>query len=130
MKTQTQYLVEENIIETKLYGDINHNDVLKFIDDCIDIALKNKCYSWLIDYSNARYKLNTLEILNLPIEVSAKMDVLGEEKQKIRRAIVSITDKGDFIFLENAAANKGQNLRVFDTRGKAIEWLQRNPMLS
>jgi hypothetical protein len=92
--------------------------------------MKHKCYSWLIDFSNARYKLNTLEILNLPSEVSTKMDILGGEKTKIRRAIVSISDRNDFIFLENAATNKGQNLRIFDNRENAIKWLRKNPLLS
>jgi hypothetical protein len=126
MSVKTFYNEEEDIIETILTESINNKDVLRFIDDMIQLTLKCNCFSWIVDYTNARYKLSTMQIFDLPAEVFKKMDLLEDKKYRIKRAIIRINDNADFAFLENVANNRGQNLSVFSDRNAAIKWLKGN----
>jgi hypothetical protein len=124
MGVETFYNEDEGIIETRLTDDITNKDVLRFIDDMIQLTIKYDCFAWLVDYTNARYKLSTMQIFDLPTEVFKKMDMLGDKKYRIKRAIIRINDNADFAFLENVANNRGQNLLVFSNRNEAKKWLK------
>lgn len=124
MGVETFYNEDDNIIETRLTEEISNKDVLKFIDDMIQLTLKHDCTSWIVDYTNARYKLSTMQIFDLPTAVFKKMDLLGNKKYHIKRAIIRISDNADFDFLENVANNRGQNLSVFSDRTEAKKWLK------
>jgi hypothetical protein len=126
MGVETFYNEENSIIETRLTESITNKDVLKFIDDMIQLTLKHDCILWIVDYTNARYKLSTMQIFDLPAEVFKKMDLLGDKKYHIKRAIIRINDNADFAFLENVANNRGQNLLVFSDRNEAKKWLKGN----
>jgi hypothetical protein len=65
-----------------------------------------------------------MQIFDLPTEVFKKMDMLGDKKYRIKRAIIRINDNADFAFLENVANNRGQNLLVFSNRNEAKKWLK------
>ncbi len=124
MGVETFYDENEGIIETRLTDDITHKDVLDFVDEMINLTKRHDCLSWIVDYTNARYKLNTIEIFDLPNEVFRRMDLLGSKKFYIKRAIIRINDNSDFAFLEDVASNRGQNLRVFMNRDEAKRWLK------
>ena len=124
MGVETIFNEDENIIETRLTGDITNKDVLDFIDNMIELTIKNDCLSWIVDYTNARYKLSTMQIFDLPNEVFKKMELLGNKKYHVKRAIVRVNDNDDFAFLENVANNRGQNLLVFNNRDEAKKWLK------
>lgn len=124
MGVETFYNEIENIIETRLSDNIGNQDVLDFIDRMIQLTLEHDCFSWIVDYANARYKLSALEIFDLPNEVFKRMDRLGEKKYRIKRAIIRINDTDDFAFLENVAVNRGQKLMVFNDRNEAKRWLK------
>lgn len=123
MGTETRYDEKDRIIETRLTGEIQRQDVLEFVDAMIALTIQYNCLSWIVDYTNARYKLGTLEIFDLPREVFKKMDALGDRKRQVKRAIISIHDTPDFLFLENVAVNRGQHLRIFKSREAAVAWL-------
>jgi len=123
MGFETFYNEDENIIETRLSEDITNKDVLDFIEKMIELTTKHECFSWIVDYTNARYKLSTMQIFDLPTEVFKRMDLLGNKKYHIKRAIIRVNDNEDFAFLENVANNRGQNLLVFSNRDDAKKWL-------
>lgn len=125
MSFETFYNEDENIIETRLRDDITNKDVLEFIDKMIQLTTDHECLSWIVDYTNARYKLSTMQIFDLPTKVFKKMDLLGDKKYHIKRAIIRVNDNDDFAFLENVANNRGQNLLVFNNRDDAKKWLNR-----
>lgn len=120
---ETFYNEDENIIETRLSEGITNKDVLDFIEKMIELTTKHECFSWIVDYTNARYKLSTMQIFDLPTEVFKRMDLLGNKKYHIKRAIIRVNDNEDFAFLENVANNRGQNLLVFSNRDDAKKWL-------
>lgn len=124
MSVETFYNEADDIIETKLTEEISNKDVLKFIDDMIQLTIQHNCTSWIVDYTNARYKLSTMQIFDLPTVVFKKMDLLGDKKYRIKRAIIRVNDNADFAFLENVANNRGQNLLVFSDRNEAKKWLK------
>jgi len=123
MGFETFYNEDENIVETRLSDDITNKDVLDFIDKMIQLTTEHECFSWMVDYTSARYKLSTMQIFDLPAEVFKRMDSLGTRKFHIKRAIVRVNDNEDFAFLENVANNRGQNLLVFSNREDAKKWL-------
>ena len=123
MGFETFYNEDEKIIETRLSEDITNKDVLDFIEKMIELTTKHECFSWIVDYTNARYKLSTMQIFDLPTEVFKRMDLLGNKKYHIKRAIIRVNDNEDFAFLENVANNRGQNLLVFSNRDDAKKWL-------
>ena len=123
MGFETFYNEDENIIETRLSEGITNKDVLDFIEKMIELTTKHECFSWIVDYTNARYKLSTMQIFDLPTEVFKRMDLLGNKKYHIKRAIIRVNDNDDFAFLENVANNRGQNLLVFSNRDDAKKWL-------
>ena len=123
MSAKTFFNSEQNVIETHLEGDIHYYDVLDFIKNMVNLTIETRCYSWIVDYTKARYKLSTLEIHDLPKASSEIISVLEERKTLVRRAIIRVMDKEDFSFLENTAVNRGENLRVFSNRKEAQEWL-------
>ncbi len=124
MGVETFYDENEGIIETRLTDDITYQDVLDFIDEMINLTMRYDCLSWIVDYTNAQYRLNTIEIFDLPNEVFRRMDLLGGKKFNIKRAIIRIKDNSDFAFLENVASNRGQNLRIFNNKNEAKRWLK------
>ena len=124
MSFEVGYDESDNVVEVKLHGDVTFQEVLNFIDEMIKLTQKFSCYEWIVNYEDARYKLNTWEIYDLPKMVIEKMEVLGERKYQVKRAIIRINDKADFSFLENVAANNCQSLRVFDNKQAALNRLK------
>lgn len=124
MDVLTFFNKDLSIIETQLTGDISFHDVLEFVDAMIELTISTKCYRWLIDYTDARYKLSTYEIYILPNTVFEKLDKIGEYKYVLKRAIVSVNDRDDFGLLFAVAKIKEQRLKIVSTRFNAISWLQ------
>jgi len=122
-----EILVSEQgkVLETRLSGDIIYREILEFVDRMIKLTMEKDTTSWIIDYTHARYRLNTLEIHDLPGEIFRRMEVLGDKKRRVKRAIIRINDVKDFSFLEAVSFNRGQNVRVFDNRQDAMSWLNK-----
>lgn len=124
MEMVSIYNEKDQVIETQLYGDVTIENVFSFIDKMIELSLEHNNYQWIINYTNARYKLGTFDIYYLPNAVYEKLSKLGDKRDMVKRAIVCVNDKEDFSFLYSVALKKGQNLKIFDTRTEALEWLQ------
>jgi hypothetical protein len=74
--------------------------------------------------SRGSVQIGTMEIYNLPKKIYQLLDSLGDNKYKIRRAIITKNIAEDYKFVETVAKNRGQNLEVFEDKLKAIEWLK------
>lgn len=123
MEAKTEYIEDLKIIETNLTGDVHFNDVVSFLYEVIELAVLHKCYSWLVNYQSSSFKMSTLEIYELPRKIWNMMEVLGENKYSVKRAIVNTRDKSDLLFLETTAKNTGQNLRIFENIDEAKKWI-------
>jgi len=121
MAVLTFYNDEINVIEAQLTDDITFECILSFIKDMAELSIKHENYQWLVDYTKAHFKLGTFEIYNLPKAAYNKLEPLGDQRDRLKRAIIRINDKEDFAFLYNVAQNTGQNLKVFDTREEALK---------
>lgn len=80
------------------------------------------CSRFLFDMTEAEIiggTMDTFETGTVPVDHDHK-----QTRQRI--ALLYVGDLADHKFMEDVAVNRGYQLRVFDDRDKAVEWLAPN----
>lgn len=101
----TKHNKEFDTLETSLTGLIRAEDIVEIMGRNVDLALVNHCYSWINDFTNASYDLNSFEIYDFPKHLAEKAAKLGPDRFKIRRAIVASQIDENERFAEIVSSN-------------------------
>ncbi len=117
------FVPKENLIHIKLSGEINLLTVIDVATEVAHIAKEHKCFRILNDAREAKVRLSTLEIVQLPNVASEILAENGIQVNKFRRALVVANDMDDFNFFETVSKNRGQNIMLFRDMKEAREWL-------
>ena len=115
---------ELGFMEIVYTGTITNKDVRDATAKVLSLTNPDRPNLYLADISGARFKLSFMDILN----ITSQWEEAGRNKRGRVAVIVSeeTMKPEDLRFLETAARNRGWNLRVFEDRQAAIEWLPRN----
>ncbi|MBD3179167.1 MAG: hypothetical protein GF417_05960 [Candidatus Latescibacteria bacterium] len=115
---------ELGAIELRFTGRINRVEIWDSTAEALSIASGPGRHLFLSDFSDATLELSALDIYNIPDQWEAA----GAER-KNRVAVVTPQDSVNFEdskFYENVTTNRGWNVRVFEDRESAIEWLKKD----
>jgi len=100
------------IIERKFRGVITFVEIKQVMTEATGISGKENCFSWLNDLTDASADLTPTEVYNLSKVLLAIVAELGDNANKIRRAIVAGDNIKNVQFAETVSANRGQLVRV------------------
>ncbi|MCP4143139.1 MAG: hypothetical protein GY755_23105 [Chloroflexi bacterium] len=120
------YNAEEKIIDIKFEGDLTWSEVKKVISETMQYAKEENCFLILNDMREATMKLSTLEIYNLPQNMSEMLASSGLHVHKFKRAFVAAKDLKDYSFFETVTLNRGQFAKMFFDIREAKKWLLEN----
>ena len=84
-----------------------------------DLHSEHQCHHFLFDLTNAVVVSGTFDTF----EAGSTAPGMEHTIRQFRIAIVYSKLTEDEQFFENVAVNRGYQLRVFDNRDKALEWL-------
>lgn len=109
-----------NILLVKVTGKIVSERTAQMAIDGIDIARRNNCVKFLIDYTETEVDDSVIETYKFMSDL-AKLGITRSDSI----AIVYAGDKDKHQFAETAAANSGwNNVRYFNDLEKGIGWLR------
>ncbi len=117
------YNPDTQTIEIKLQGDITLNEIKELYSESARVAKQQNCFMFLSDYTEAKLKLSTLEIYDLPnilLETLAPSEISAST---LKRALVVAKDLDDYHFFETITINRGQSTRIFQDVAEAKKWL-------
>jgi hypothetical protein len=123
MSHTTAYNSATHIIETKFHGEIAFEEIRQVMVEVTAIAVQKNCFSWLNDFSDAGADLTSTDVYNLSKALPDIASPLGNNIDKIKRAIVTGEKIKNVQFAETVAVNRGQHVKVFDDIIEARRWL-------
>ncbi|HVN95196.1 MAG TPA: hypothetical protein VMT62_02095 [Syntrophorhabdaceae bacterium] len=121
----TTYDEKAGIIETKLSGTIKAPEIIEIMNGNAALALEHNCYRWINDFSDARYNISFMEVLNFHNQITKLARSTGIDMHRIKRAIVVRQTDEKHRYAANVMTNRGQNLGVFESIGEARAWITR-----
>lgn len=114
-----QYNPDTDCIELTIQGVFNMERLKAIAPEVAGLSEKSACQRILNDMSNATIDVSLADIYSSP----QQMDNSGISRST-RRALVVPADFEQASFLETVTRNRGHNLKLFNDRGSALEWLQ------
>jgi len=122
MPNTTSYLEDLGIIETKYSGIPTLESLEITIQECFRIAREKSTFLFLGDCTELSGGGSPLDMYQM-----ARMYEEIPESRLVKEAIIlPISDKGieDMKFYETTTRNRGFNVRLFNNRQTAIDWLK------
>lgn len=119
MPVDIKIIRPREFIRTNIEGEIDLEQSKKMLLDISDIANPPSDYDILIDSRKAKYKLSTVDLYSLAVE-------LCRHKEFFRKHIALLVKKKFFNeaeFLELCSQNRGVRLEAFNSYEDALEWL-------
>ena len=111
---------ESGICTLSVRGDfVRPKDAFEIERITADLYVERRCRLFLVDMTDARIVARTMDTFdssNPPAELRVAL-------RKVRVASLYPELTEDHRFLEDVAVNRGFQLRVFDNRNKAVNWL-------
>ncbi len=122
---QGKIIYHENLhfFEIIFQGPITKEDLINTRIKAIQLANEKDCMRFLSNLANAFIDFNIHQIWTIPSEIDKVRDVFENNKYKLKGAIYSKYLDENLVFLEDVFYNNGLNLRVFQNKEQAIEWL-------
>ncbi len=114
-----QYNPDTDCVELTIQGVFNMERLKTIAPEVAGLSAEHACQRILNDMSCATIDVSLADIYSSP----QQMDKSGI-KRITRRALVIPPDFDQAAFLETVTRNRGHNLRVFNDRLSALEWLQ------
>ena len=112
---------ELDLIESVYTGPFTMKDVRDATAKALSLAIGNGPHLFLSDISGAHSELSVMDIYALPDQWEA-----AQSNRSNKLAVVvsgESLNPGDLQFYENVCKNRGWNVRVFEVRQAAVEWL-------
>lgn len=120
------YNHELKILEIKAWGELNMQQIKQLMFESIHAARDNDCTCILSDYHEAVLEVTTLDIYGLPGLVNEVSSSISMQAARLKRALIINRAAQDFKFFETVTLNRGQFVKLFDTREDALQWLLPN----
>ncbi len=122
MPWETRYLPEEKIIEIIFEGTFTLTSLAKILDNVLELVEKEHAYLVLGDCQKIEHSNTAFNIYDIPKEYENR-----QVNRRIREAMILPVDKDarqNVEFYETVCRNRGFNVRVFETREAALNWLK------
>jgi len=117
------YNPDLHIIEIKYQGNATVSELREVFSESMKVAREQDCFLFLSDFSEAKLKLSTLDIYELPDILSGTFASSGIPAYKLKRALIAEKDLEDYRFFETVTSNRGQYTKIFQDVARAREWL-------
>lgn len=116
---------ESGFIHSVYTGIVRRDDVIAGTAETIRVSFSagKGPHKFLTEWNHVASRLSTSEIFFIPNEWEAA----GVSKKSVMALVVPKrgTAWKDALFYENACANRGWMVRVFDNVNDAVEWLEK-----
>ncbi len=119
-----QYNPEMHIIEIKVKGLVNRDELRNIYFQGVQLAKEKECSRFLNDFRDTNIQMSTMDLYELPVILSEICDSLGMQADRLWRALVIGPEyTRDATFAEDVTVNRGQHARFFHNIEEAREWL-------
>jgi len=118
---EVKYDSNLRIIETNYTGNMNKDELAKAIDETISSAIVNSTYKLLADCLYLTGGHNLFDLYEL-----ADISKIKDFVKYVKEAVIIPENQGTIEkvkFWETACLNRGMNVKIFNTRKEALEWL-------
>lgn len=109
---------ELKVIEVKSSGTWDAEQDARMLQELKSKSDQHTCQLYLIDHSEAKLNFRLIAIYDRPT-IYEQLNIT----KKARAALIMDKIGEDHLFFENVCVNRGFNVRVFDSRDNAVEWL-------
>lgn len=120
------YNSETRIIETKVQGDVDMNEIKELLAKLAQLSKEKNCTLLLGDYREARIKINiALDVFKI-IKIASDLFLSsGLNARRVKRALVFAKnlDVKWIRYYENVMVNRGYDTKVFSDLDEAKRWL-------
>jgi hypothetical protein len=113
----------DNITFIRYEGVVDFAALQAGATDAARLAIGNDCRRILIDCRQAELAFTTLEIYQLPTELTQLLSSSGRSIHDFSRALLIAHHTPDFTFLETVMQNRLHNMTLFFTEEAARAWL-------
>jgi len=121
MPWDVEYLADEKIISIVNEGSVTYKDYEEQTIKALELEKKHNMHLFLSDNSKATNTATVFEIFHLP----SLYDRLGA--QRINKLAIILPkppyNNEEYEFYETICINRGWNVKLFQDRQSAIEWL-------
>ena len=118
MSFDIKYDSAQECITVTFTGRVSMPTVRKYLDALLPLLEETDCTRLLSDCSEAGINLTSSDIMQFP-KIAAESPLTA----RLRRAVVATPGTGGFELYEILSKVMGQEVRVFNTREEAMEWL-------
>ncbi len=122
MTWKTRYLPDERLIEIVFTGKFQMTDLVEVTQGVVKLVEQKKTFWVVCDCTAIIHNTTAFNIYEMPrifdaqnIDHRIKEAVLLPEEAAARKNLA---------FYETVCRNRGYNVKVFDTRAEAIDWLK------
>jgi len=122
MPFNIEYDIDQDCIFSTFIGEIDMPLVKEYIAALLPVLEATKCRRVLSDSRQADLKLTSMDIMQFP-----KMAEDSPLTTNLKRAVLASPGTSGYELYETLSNMQGQNVQVFPTRGKALEWLLGDP---
>lgn len=127
MSLTLEYEPVNRIVETVNVGIVTAKDLSDEVEQAVVLGNKNGCRRFLSDHSQSEVRYSFLDVYELPSLYAAH----GLDRSCWIAIIPPASEDGAEIanFQETVCHNRGWNIRKFEDRREALEWLLESPSL-
>lgn len=114
---------EKNWIEMKLTGDFTLETAAQGVEFAIQTLLETNYQHILVDTRSTNVTMGILDFYRLAGLIAKKVKSAGLKLGAFKRAHLGKNGWKELQFFETVLYNRGQVMKLFSDREKAIEWL-------
>ena len=118
MSFEIEYIEDQDYILTTFTGPITMAVVHKYIDALLPVLTDSGCQRLLSDSTHAQIQVTTMDILQFPAMAEA-----SPLTSSLKRAALAPEGISGYEMYETFSKMQGQDVRVFNDRSEALEWL-------
>jgi hypothetical protein len=122
MPFNIEYDAEQDCIFSTFIGEITMGVTKEYIAALLPVLEKTGCRRVLSDSRSAELKLTSRDILQFP-----KMAEASPLTANLKRAVLASPGTSGYELYETLSTMQGQNVKVFQTRAEALQWLLEDP---
>lgn len=123
MPFTTSYNNDDKILVTRIWGVATIDLIKDGLAEIMKQSIEYDCFLWLNDFSESILDVSIFKLFQYAESVPGSLEKFGNNKSRIRRAIVRNDQAESFAFFENASVNRGVITRVFADPESARNWL-------
>lgn len=124
MNHSVVYDPEEKIIIAKITGKTELAGLREVGENIIQLAKQKNCFRILTDLSDADLHVTTLEVFNLPQDLTEIAKFQRVEIHTLKRAFVALKDQVILDFYETVSRNRSHHTKLFFDFEEAKNWLR------